>query len=336
VTFSYGRRGATLRTGTKTQKPVSLEKAETIYNKLIKDKMAKGYTSDESGTPYVGTKHEAAHSGVTCQLLNPITEAEALSLCQNDAYCLQEKKDGDRQLVQMDVNQNVLGINRRGLYVGLAQSIVDAIIKLKGFNTLDDEYGKESFLIDCEGMGDYNHVFDLLECDGEDLKGKSYKERYEILTDLLSSETTNTLRTVPTAFSTKNKLAMYKKYKTECREGVVFKRLDAPYSAGRPTSGGSQLKHKFYETCSVIVTEINDKRSVQYGYADIDAHNSVGSVTIPPNHKVPQLGDVIEVRYLYAMPKTHALYQPTYLGKRTDVMPYECVIAQLKYKAKEV
>lgn len=43
VTFSYGRRGGKMTTGTKTKSPVSLEEAKVIYSKLIKEKMAKGY-----------------------------------------------------------------------------------------------------------------------------------------------------------------------------------------------------------------------------------------------------------------------------------------------------
>lgn len=43
VNFAYGRRGASLNRGTKTPNPVSLEKAQAIYGKLINDKMKKGY-----------------------------------------------------------------------------------------------------------------------------------------------------------------------------------------------------------------------------------------------------------------------------------------------------
>ena len=58
----------------------------------------------------------------------------------------------------------------------------------------------------------------------------------------------------------------------------------------------------------------------------------VGNVTIPANCEIPQKGDLVEVRYLYAY-KGGSLYQPTYLGKRSDVDEDECVLNQLKYKA---
>ena len=51
VTFAYGRRGATLTTGTKTQSPVNYDEAKIICDKLIREKTAKGYTPGEDGTP---------------------------------------------------------------------------------------------------------------------------------------------------------------------------------------------------------------------------------------------------------------------------------------------
>jgi len=43
VNFQYGRVGNTLTPGTKTPLGVSEPEAEKIYNKLVKEKMGKGY-----------------------------------------------------------------------------------------------------------------------------------------------------------------------------------------------------------------------------------------------------------------------------------------------------
>ena len=43
VNFRYGRRGTALKEGSKTPEPVSLDKAENIYNSLEAEKRAKGY-----------------------------------------------------------------------------------------------------------------------------------------------------------------------------------------------------------------------------------------------------------------------------------------------------
>ena len=59
---------------------------------------------------------------------------------------------------------------------------------------------------------------------------------------------------------------------------------------------------------------------------------SCGNVTIPANHIIPVVGKVVEVRYLYAIPQSNALYQPFYLGPRSDIDVEECLLTQLKYK----
>jgi len=45
VKFQYGRRGGTYQQGTKTPYPVDLYEAEQIYQKLLHEKLAKGYAT---------------------------------------------------------------------------------------------------------------------------------------------------------------------------------------------------------------------------------------------------------------------------------------------------
>jgi predicted DNA-binding WGR domain protein len=52
VNFRYGRRGTTLKEGTKTESAVDLRKAESIFNSLEEEKRAKGYrASGEAAGP---------------------------------------------------------------------------------------------------------------------------------------------------------------------------------------------------------------------------------------------------------------------------------------------
>jgi bifunctional non-homologous end joining protein LigD len=111
----------------------------------------------------------------------------------------------------------------------------------------------------------------------------------------------------------------------------VFKRLDAPYSAGRPASCGDALKCKFYESATFIVCHLNDQRSVAIGVWSHKEFIPVGNVTVPPNHRLPAVGAIIEVRYLYAF-RGGSVYQPVYLGERDDIDPADCVIDQLKFR----
>jgi bifunctional non-homologous end joining protein LigD len=59
VNFAFGRRGTTLQTGTKTASAGDFDAAQKIYDKLIREKTAKGYTPGEDGTPYRPTKRLA-------------------------------------------------------------------------------------------------------------------------------------------------------------------------------------------------------------------------------------------------------------------------------------
>ena len=76
VTFAYGRRGSTLTTGTKTSAPVYYDAALMIFEKLVREKKAKGYTEGENGTPYQHSDKASQVSGLVPQLLNSIDEVE--------------------------------------------------------------------------------------------------------------------------------------------------------------------------------------------------------------------------------------------------------------------
>ncbi|HAO80150.1 MAG TPA: DNA ligase, partial [Verrucomicrobia subdivision 3 bacterium] len=132
---------------------------------------------------------------------------------------------------------------------------------------------------------------------------------------------------------TQQKTELWERLRRENREGIVFKRLDAPYVPGKPNQGGPQLKFKFVATLSVVVAKINTQRSVEVGLFQGRSLVSCGNVTIPANHEIPKVGAVVEVRYLYAYRDSLALYQPVYLGPRDDVDAGECVVSQLKFKA---
>ena len=113
VHFAYGRRGSTLNTGCKTQAPVEYQIAKGIYDKLIKEKMSKGYlpgTDSPQKAPVEGPKK---HSGIQCQLLNPIEAKQAENLLTNPDCWMQEKMDGRRLLIRKE-GDTITGINRLG------------------------------------------------------------------------------------------------------------------------------------------------------------------------------------------------------------------------------
>jgi bifunctional non-homologous end joining protein LigD len=320
VNFAFGRRGSTLNSGSKTNGPVDLASAEKIFDKLVREKKAKGYTEGPDGTPYTSSESKE-YSGILPQLLNPIEEDQIEPYLTNENWAMQEKFDGKRLLL-LKQGKAVRGINRKGLFVGIPEGIKKDALRISN-----------DFLMDGEAVGDLYYAFDLLEAQGADFRAYPYSGRLQHLLVRIIPLGVCSLRTVITVLEEDQKrehLAMLRRVHAE---GVVFKDRNAPYTASRPNTGGPQLKCKFYATASFIVCGINSgKRSVSLKLLEDVEQVDAGNVTIPANHSIPGLGDVVEVRYLYAFRESGCIYQPVYLGKRDDVRLTECTVNQLKYR----
>lgn len=335
VNFSYGRRGGTMNVGTKTNTPTTIHEALTIYNKIVREKKAKGYTeissssSPKMSAPATTSKAEPVPVGdrVLPQLLNPVDESELERLFMDDNWVMQPKMDGKRILVHRTSGRS-FATNRTGIECGVPTSILEQVEEMA-----------DEVILDGELIGDQYHVFDLLTLGGTDMRDNSYHFRLTKLINLFAGKPSrhdNCIQYVPswsTSFLKREAFAMIKKEKGE---GVVFKRKMSAYKSGRPASGGNQLKFKFVATASVVVYRHNKgKRSVAMSVfykAGGGAATDIGNVTIGGAIPIPPEGSVIEVQYLYAY-KDGSLFQPVYLGQRDDISPTDCTIDQLKYKA---
>ena len=330
VNFRYGRRGSALTVGTKTSAPGDFAQAKRIYDKLVKEKTSKGYTVDVSEAAYQGTENAGIKTDFTPQLLNPISEVEAMRLIEDDRWAAQEKMDGERRAAHA-VAGSVAGMNRKGLSVPLPLVIADELLSISSKSG--------AIRIDGEIIGDILYVFDLHIYKGERIHALPWIERMRLAEYALAG--CKQINPVPVAVTTKEKRALWNRVKAAHCEGVVFKLLNCPVKEGRPNSGGDWLKFKFTESASCCVMEVNSgKRSVKIGllgssdFQDVIKGQimiPVGNVTIPPNYDVPATGNIVEVEYLYAY-KGGSLYQPVYRGKRSDLSISACITGQLKYK----
>ena len=314
VNFAYGRRGNTLATGSKTKAPIELEKAKVVYDKLVKSKVDKGYKPEGDSSAGIQVITDKTDTGIRPQLLNEIDEDDVDKYLTDDRYCLQEKNDGRRKLLQY-TGSTVIGVNKKGFETPVIKTMEADVQRIQG-----------AALLDGEDMGEYILLFDLLS-----YPNMTYKDRYQMLKELVPP--CATLRVVETAFTTTEKVKMYNELKLSKAEGAVFKLVDAPYAPGRPNSGGPQFKCKFYESASCIVlSQSAVKSSIAVGVLD-DGGNmvEVGNVTIYPNVVTPAVDDIVEVKYLYYFPGG-SLYQPVLLGVRDDVDDVECLLSKLKTK----
>jgi len=319
VTFAYGRRGSTLTAGTKTSGIVTYAEAKLAFDKLVREKISKGYKLMGHLPSYTAPVNPD-DTGTRPQLLNPVDEDTANMLVRHPGWCSQEKYDGRRMLLHR-VGNNVVAINRKGLRIGAPTEFILAAMAIRA-----------EFLLDGEAVGETFHAFDLLELDGQDLRPLSLWKRLEALDNLLGGRDRGAIRIVLTARAKWEKEAMLAMLEGERREGIVFKHLDEPYVPGRPASGGSQMKFKFVQTASCIVSGLNAKRSVSLSLLKDGEEVPAGNVAIPLNQEIPFVGAVVEVRYLYAILESGCLYQPVFVGARDDIEQSECLVRQLKFK----
>ena len=317
VNFQYGRRGSTLRVGTKTNEPVELTKAQKIYDKLVKSKTSKGYTEGESGVKFQGNVNKE-NSYLAPQLLNEIKdEATLIELINEDSFYAQKKHDGERRMVRKTA-QGVEGINKKGVIVPLNEDIANSFT--------------EPCIVDAEQVANHLYVFDLRSYQGTNIEDQPYHTRLEYLQQA-SKGFGQHITVVYTADTTDEKHQLLTELQTDHQEGIILKRKDHQYQEGRPHSGGDVFKYKFYKTATVrVASHTEGKRSIHMEMLNENTTVPVGKVTIPSNQEIPPVGAYIEVRYLYAY-KGGSLYQSTYLGDRSlEQDSSDINLSQLIYK----
>lgn len=366
VVAHYGRRYGPL---TVTHKGYfsTIADATKKFNSLVREKSAKGYELIESvTTPEEGAQASAPTSAPyvpapfvpsppprpRCVLLNAVNPDSVGDLLEAPEWALQPKIDGQRLLVEIADDGTIRGFNRRGVEVTVPANIVHGLDVFPTGVTYDGE-------ITGGADGQVFHIFDVVDenltfqqrtealervfetawnlGDSQQILNDRAGHSQQILNGLAgprnrrgpSDPGYNSVRLVRTFTGyTAKRLALIT-LMHENREGVVFKRLDAPYTVGRPNSGGSYLKHKFVQSATCQVLRVNNQRSVEIGlcttHLGMRAVSGCGNVTIPANQSIPEVGQLVEVRYLYANPDvieleqcTATLYQPVYLGVRED------------------
>lgn len=323
--IAYGKRGSGLATS--VQYLATEAKAVAEFNKKFKEKLAKGYqvasayirnpwiTADQSqcATQAVDSRTKAMDktpSGFLPQLLNEIPEADAQKYIDDPAWGAQEKKNGRRHTFHIQTNPDrVIGSNKLGIIT-------------PAFVTLTKPVKNVS--LDGEAIGGKLFVFDMLYLNDMDLSLCTYLTRYDMLVGFHKAHCNSSTELIPLFTTTEDKQALWDRVKSSGGEGIVFKRLHAVHTAGRPNRLGDQLKVIFWQHTQAIVLGITDgKRSVALGCHDPGSPEwkQMGNVTIPANYDMPEVGDYVEIRYKYYY-EGGCLFQPQYEGI-TDVATRE-------------
>lgn len=337
VVVQWGRRGSTLQQGKKAVK-VPLEKAQSTLERLVREKRNKGYEpiTDASKpaevAPPVGQGSASKATGIrkrvgrVAQLLSPIESREVDALLTDARVVAQQKLDGARVLCHI-VDGEVLPTNRSGQRTEIAAGILHGVSHLPNGTVVDGE------VMRVDGEVTY-WLFDVLEFAGDDVSSEPYSKRFERLCDEIEPGLVEPARVLETAFTTAQKRSLYATLQQRGAEGIVFKRLDAPWSAGR---GTTQLKCKFIASADVVLVE-NAGNAYRMQVHDGRRFVDVGKVFSGTTNESrafldKELGKgrrvVAEVRYLYATDDKQ-LFQPVFVRARDDKPAEDCSIDQLK------
>ena len=266
VTFQYGRRGSALNDGTKIA-GVTLEAAQKVYNKVLNEKLGKGYQEASSGvnTQYTGPVYVPAPSTRRIQTEAPsrptafspvprrvvdwddeVTPAP-VAPASDIIFIPQLLNVIDEVNIETYINDDRFGMQEKidGQHQPFHKKAGEVLVTNKKGKAIGYPVSltraiqtEKDVLVDAEVIGDKFYAFDLLEIHGDNLRGKGYEERYEALKTLFSLGTFDTqqILLVPMAVGYRAKRILYNRLKAEGREGVVFKLLDAPYTPGKAHS----------------------------------------------------------------------------------------------------
>lgn len=325
----YGRRGSSLSKAEKYRGP-SQASAQAAADRLEREKRGKGYSDMTvapgtriagmpSDAPVFGGASATAPSapsmpkktivGILPMLAMVADETRAEELMSDPGYVTQCKYDGERVTVSLR-RSGIQAANRKGEARPLTGP---AEAELKKLLALPDFSDERETVLDGELMGDVYVAYDLVTLRDNDMKKRSFDERYAALEELLAD---NLGLLAPTAWTEDEKRAMLARAHKEGWEGIMYRNVDADYVTGRSPN---LLKHKLWATCTCRVLTANAQRSIQVALRDEKGDEVfVGNVTVPVNQDIPEPDDLVEVRYLYAM-DGGSLYQPTLLGVRTDL-----------------
>ena len=216
--------------------------------------------------------------------------SNATAFLEDDAYCAQEKLNGERMLVRK-AGSAVAALNRQGEARALPETVA-AVAMTSGLD----------FLLDGEWIAGQFVAFDVLSINGADVTALPQAARFAALAEV------SPFRLVRQALS-EDKATLLASVRAEKGEGLVFKLRDSAYLDGRTEVG---VKFKFWKSASFLVIDLDiAKGTVGLG--------GFGRCSFPFAGAWPKVGDIVEIRYLL-LTKAGKLSQPAFLGVRHDLM----------------
>lgn len=257
-------------------------------------------------------------------------------VCDDD-WLAQQKLDGQRVLASV-VDGDVKAYGRDGSRRanGIPAGVSRGLARL----------AHGTWWLDGELLGDVLWLFDLpaamVSARPENPSVRlehPFEERYFVLHQLMKDywRPGPHIRLLPVAEGIDEKVALVRDVYLSEAEGVIFRHRDGCYAPG--VRAERTLKAKFTNTVDAVVTALRVEGKDNCAVAVFDGNGTevdVGRCKLEGKPPVA-VGDVIEVKYLYAAtPSKPRLVQPRLLRVRDDKPATECTLDQLRFTDKSV
>jgi len=256
------------------------------------------------------------------ELVTKVGISRAGRFISNFQWGAQEKFNGERRTIVKQGNQ-ILSFNRDG---NPSKALDPRVIEVFRSHPLSQ------YIIDIELVGKkgQEHIFILdvlILGDEAPLASMTYEYR-EKRAHQEFGDFNQMVTVVYTTRTSEAKKALMLKLETDKAEGIVFRKMSAPYKQGR---SGQHFAIKFWKDLDAVVIgpSPEEHNSVRVGlFLKNGTLHEICGVSL--NGKpVAKRGDVICMKYLYGTKELHAV-QPELLFVRTDKRPEACTIDQLE------
>ena len=262
-------------------------------------------------------------------------EALIDQLLEDDRWVFQQKFDGTRAMIHLD-DLTVTQRNGKPLKHTAATQWLPAIRQeLRSFLGL---VGTRAIL-DCELIIETGHIyiFDVVDPDNTAQPLSSRLDRLEELNDTISVQRLQSgfglsIHVVDSHYLPERKRALVEACRD--REGVVAKKLSAPYHSGIRTPDVLKLKNT--HTADLVVLSLSTSPlSAGLGFINPDGSQvTISRASMIGKDPSIKVGDVVEVDYLAWTGAS--LLQPRIIKKRFDKDARSCNMAQFAPYSRKV
>lgn len=264
-------------------------------------------------------------------LAETVADRKAAKRFTSDDWYLQQKVDGVRVVTHV-IDGKVIGLKRSGTLCDFTGAVHQALEPLRAGG---------SWVLDGELVSNRLFLFDFpyAEMNGRVMVDTDvpFEMRMDVLTEFMPLIVDNgAISVLETARTLDEKNSLLTALKEHGAEGVMLKQKDAAYYPGKRSDKIVKVKFQKTAECIILRTGIDGKDNAELGMVDSSGrivHVGKCSMIGKPGTD----GDIVEVRYLYAVDKDRPrLYQPTLLRVRDDKVAGDCTLDQIEFTNKTV